>query len=176
MWRAPPPGALHFSFLCDDAQVLAVALAAGLAVSKPDPQRFLKVDARDRIVSVTLVAGYDSSNNGFNFDGYGRGELTVTVPLHWRVRVTCTNRGSLRHSCAVVAGAMSATPAFGGAETPQPVVGLPHGSTATFSFVASKLGAFRLACLVPGHEEARMWDVLEVVRDGKPVISARPGP
>jgi hypothetical protein len=162
--------------VCDDPGVLALALAAGLAVSKPDPQRFLKVDARDRVVSVTLIAGYDSSNNGFNFDGYGRGELTVTVPLRWRVRVTCTNRGSLRHSCAVVQGAMTAAPAFKGAATPQPIVGLPHGSTATFSFVASKLGAFRFACLVPGHEEARMWDVLEVVRTGKPAISARPGP
>ena len=156
--------------------MLAVALAAGLAVSKPDPQRFLKVDARNRVVSVTLIAGYDSSNNGFNFDGYGRGELTVTVPLRWRVRITCTNRGSLRHSCAVVAGPMTAAPTFRGAETPEPIVGLPRGSTATFSFVASKLGAFRFACLVPGHEEARMWDVLEIVRSGMPAISARVGP
>lgn len=156
--------------------MLALALAAGVAVSKPDPGKFLAVDARSRIVSVTLIAGYDSSNNGFNFDGYGRGELTVTVPLRWRVKVTCANHGALRHSCAVVAGAMSATPAFRGAETPQPVVGLAHGTTATFSFTATKLGAFRFACLVPGHEEARMWDVLQIVRKGKPAISARAGP
>ena len=162
--------------MCDDAGVLALALAAGVAVSKPDPSRFLTVDARHHVVAVTLIAGYDSSNNGFNFDGYGRGELTVTVPLRWRVRVTCTNRGSLRHSCAVVAGAMNATPAFKGAETPQPALGLSHGGTANFSFTAARLGAFRFACLVPGHEEARMWDVLEVVRSGKPGISARPGP
>ena len=162
--------------MCDHAGVLALALAAGVAFSKPDPSRFLAVDTRHRVVSVTLIAGYDSSNNGFNFDGYGRGELTVTVPLRWRVRVTCTNRGSLRHSCAVVAGAMTAVPAFKGAETPQPALGLSHGETASFSFIAAKLGAFRLACLVPGHEEARMWDVLKVVRSGKPAISARPGP
>ena len=55
--------------------MLALALAAGVAVSKPDPAKFLAVDARSRVVSVTLIAGYDSSNNGFNFDGYGRGEL-----------------------------------------------------------------------------------------------------
>ena len=156
--------------------MLAVALAAGLAVSKPDPQRFLQVDARDRVVAVTLIAGYDSSNNGFNFDGYGRGELTVTVPLRWRVRVTCANRGSSRDSCAVVQGPMTAVPAFKGAETPDPFVGLPRGGTATFSFVATRLGAFRFASLVPGHEEARLWDVLEIVRSGKPAISARPGP
>jgi hypothetical protein len=162
--------------VCDDARVLALALAAGIAASKPDPRRFLSVDARHHVVSLTLIAGYDSSNNGFNFDGYGRGELTVTVPLRWRVRVTCTNRGALRHSCAVVRGPMTAAPVFRGAETPQPILGLEHGSTATFSFVATQLGAFRLACLVPGHEEARMWDVLEIVRGGKPAISARAGP
>lgn len=162
--------------MCDDTRVLPVALAAVVGVSKPDPRRFLQVDARQRVVSLTLWAGYGSSNNGFNFDGYGRGELMVTVPLHWRVRVTCANRGSMRHSCAVVPGPMTATLAFKGASSPQPIVGLSPGRTATFSFVASKLGSYRIACLVPGHEEARMWDVLEVVRAGKPAISARPGP
>ena len=156
--------------------MLAVALAAGALAAKPDPRQFLRVDARHKIVSVTLIAGYDSSNNGFNFDGYGRGELTVTVPLRWRVRVTCTNDGALRHSCAVVQGAMTAVPAFPHASVPDAVLGLRHGESATFSFVPTRLGPFRLACLVPGHEEARMWDVLEVVRGGKPSIAARAGP
>jgi len=176
MVEGPGTGALHFCLLCDDVQVLAVALAAGLAVSKPDPQRFLKVDARDRVVSVTLVAGYDSSNNGFNFDGYGRGELMVTVPLRWRVRVTCTNRSALRNSCAAVQGPMTVKPAFPGAAVPDPTVGLSQGETATFSFVAARTGVFRLASLVAGHEEARQWAVLQVVRRGSPAISARPGP
>lgn len=156
--------------------MLALVAAAAVAAAKPDPHRFLSVDAPHRVVSVSLLAGYDSSNNGFNFDGYGRGELTVTVPLGWRVRVTCTNRAAVRHSCAVVKGAMTARPAFRGAAVPAPLLGLRQGRTATFSFVASAPGAFRLACLVPGHEEARMWDVLEVVRGGAPSISARPGP
>jgi len=156
--------------------VLVVALAAVAVAAKPDPRQFLRVDAGRRTVSVTLVAGYDSSNNGFNFDGYGRGELTVTVPLRWRVRVTCRNAAAMRHSCAVVDGPMTTVPAFAHASIAQPVLGLRHGETATFSFVTTKLGPFRLACLVPGHEEARMWDVLEVVRSGAPSISARAGP
>jgi FtsP/CotA-like multicopper oxidase with cupredoxin domain len=155
--------------------MLAVALAAAVA-AKPPPRQFLRADAAHHLASVTLVAGYDSSNRGFNFDGYGRGELVVTVPLGWRVRVTCTNRSDVRHSCAVVKGAMSAQPAFRGASVPSPLVGLRHGQMASFSFVAARLGPYRLACLVPGHEEARMWDVLEVVRGGAPSIAARPGP
>ncbi|HEY2371139.1 MAG TPA: sulfocyanin-like copper-binding protein [Gaiellaceae bacterium] len=142
----------------------------------PSPAQFLRVEAQRRTALVTLVAGYNDENNGFNFDGYGRGELLVSVPRGWRVRVTCTNRGALNHSCAVVRRPMTITPAFHGATVPDPTVGLRQGATMTFSFVASRTGSYRFACLVPGHEEARMWDVLEVTRGGKPTISARPGP
>ena len=143
---------------------------------KPNPEQFLRVDAKEKVVALTLVAGYDGENNGYNFDGYGRGELTVTVPLGWHVQVKCVNRAGGQHSCDVVAGPMTATPAFAGATSPNPMVGLEPGKTATFSFVAARPGSFRLASLVPGQEEARMWDVLVVARGAKPGISARPGP
>jgi hypothetical protein len=147
-----------------------------MIAAHPAPAQFLHVDAAHKVASVTLVAAYDGGNNGFNFDGYGRGELLVSVPRGWRVRVTCTNRGAVRHSCAVVRGPMTVTPAFRGASVPNAVQGLDRGRTATFSFVASRAGSYRFACLVPGHEDARMWDVLEVTRGGKPSISARAGP
>lgn len=143
-----------------------------MLASHPNPQQFLHVDAKARTALVTLVAGYNGENNGFNFDGYGRGEMLVSVPRGWRVRVTCTNHGGIDHSCAVVPGPMTAAPSFRGAATPI----LPPGRTAGFSFVAGRIGTYRLACLVPGHEEARMWDVLEVTRGGRPSVTARPGP
>lgn len=127
------------------------------------------MDARAHTATVTLIAAYDGANNGFNFDGYSR-ELMWTVPRGWTVRVVCKNRGPLRHSCAVVSGATSTKPAFRGAATPQPKTGLAPGKTATFSFRATRTGVFRFACLVPGHEGARMWDVLKVVRRGKPSV------
>jgi hypothetical protein len=142
----------------------------------PAPGQFLHADAKHRVAIVTLYAGYNGENNGFNFDGYGRGELFVSVPRGWRVRVRCVNRPAMRHSCAVVKGPMTITPAFPGATIPRPVVGLTRGQAATFTFVASKAGAYRLASLVPGQEQARMWDVLEVRKGGKPSIRARPGP
>ena len=157
--------------------MLAVAvLAVASLAAKPDPRRFFRVDARAHLVSIALIAGYDDANNGFNFDGYGRGELLVTVPLGWRVRVTCTNRAPVRHSCAVVRGPMTVQPAFRGAAVPRPAEGLRNGEAATFAFTATRRGTYRLACLVPGHEAARMWDVLDVVRGGTPSIVARPGP
>lgn len=147
-----------------------------MLLAHPSPGRFLQVDAKARTAIVTLDAGYNGENNGFNFDGYGRGELTFSVPRGWTVRVTCANKGAMAHSCAVVHGPMTVTPAFRGAMIPNAIAGLPPGQSATFSFVASHVGAYRFACLVPGHEEARMWDVLVVTSGGKPGVSARPGP
>ena len=44
-------------------------------VAGEDAFQVESADAAHHLASVTLVAGYDSSNRGFNFDGYGRGEL-----------------------------------------------------------------------------------------------------
>ena len=98
------------------------------------------------------------------------------TPLGWRVVVDCENRGGMRHSCGIVKGSLATTPAFHGASTKQPIVGLSPRAKATFSFTAARTGSFRIACLVPGHEQARMWDVLVVGRGGRPSISVRPGP
>ncbi len=142
----------------------------------PNPAPFLSSNAARKLVHLTLLAGLGGANNGFNFDGYGRGELEVRVPLGWRVVVDCENRGGMRHSCAIVRGSLATTPAFRGASTKQPVIGLFPGAKAAFSFTASRTGSFRIACLVPGHEQARMWDVFVVGRGGRPSISVRPGP
>jgi len=158
-------------------RMIAAVFVALLLAAKgaPPPHRFLAVDAHRHRVTITLIASYNGENNGFNFDGYSR-YLMWTVPRGWTVRVVCTNRGPLRHSCAVVKGADSAKPAFRGAATPQPQIGLEARHTARFTFHASKTGVFRFACLVPGHEDARMWDVLKITRGGKPsVVDLRTG-
>jgi hypothetical protein len=152
--------------------VIAAGVAALLLAAKPPPppHRFLAVDAARHRVTVTLIASYDGENSGFNFDGYSR-FLMWTVPRGWTVRVVCKNRGPRRHSCAVVQGADSTRLAFRGAATPRPRTGLESGQTARFTFRASRKGVYRFVCLVPGHEGARMWDVLKVTRGGKPSVT-----
>lgn len=152
---------------------LVIAASAGGATN---PRSFMSWDAAARVVHLTLQAGLGPANNGFNFDGYGRGDMQARVPVGWRVVVSCQNRGGMRHSCSVVKGSLSIRPAFAGATTADPLRGLAPGRSATFSFRASRTGSFRIACLVPGHEQARMWDVLEVSRGGRPSIWARRGP
>ena len=154
------------------AVVVALSLAAK---GPPPPHRFLAVDAHRHRVTITLIASYNGENGGFNFDGYSR-YLMWTVPRGWTVRVVCTNRGPLRHSCAIVQGAGSAKPAFPGAATPQPRLGLEAGHTARFTFRPSTKGVYRFTSLVPGQEAARMWDVLKITRGGKPsVVDLRSG-
>jgi hypothetical protein len=156
--------------------IAAAAAAAAAAVTlslaakaPPPPHKFLAVDAARHRVTITLIASYDGENGGFNFDGYSR-FLMWTVPRGWTVRVVCTNRGPLRHSCTVVRNAGSTTPAFRGASIPQPQIGLEAGHTARFSFRATKKGVYRLTSLVPGDEAARLWDVLRITRGGKPSV------
>ena len=157
--------------LCDAEGVIAALLVALSLAAKapPPPSRFLAVDAQRHSVKITLIASYDGANGGFNFDGYSR-YLMWTVPRGWTVHIACENRGPLRHSCAVVR-AGSTRPAFRGAATPQPFRGLDPGQTARFTFRAGTTGVYRFACLVPGHETARMWDVFKVVRHGKPSVT-----
>ncbi len=147
----------------------AAAIALSLLGKAPSPGRFLAVDAHRHRVTITLIASYNGTNGGFNFDGYSR-YLMWTVPRSWTVRVVCQNRGPLRHSCAVVKDAGATRPAFRGAETPQPRIGIEAGHTERFTFRANKKGVYRFACLVAGHELARMWDVLEIVPRGKPSV------
>jgi hypothetical protein len=143
---------------------------------RPDPQRFLLFDPAARNVRLTMAAALGSSNGGFNFDDYGRGELIARVPKGWKVTVLFENRGDSRASCAVVEGAGSATLAFPGAAVPSPLQGLPPGAKARFSFTATRTGVFRITSLVPGQAEARMYAVLVVSLRGRPSITARAGP
>ncbi len=147
----------------------AVLAAVALTAQAPPPARFLAVHPSTHTVVITLIASYDGANSGFNFDGYSR-VLMWTVPRGWRVDVVCKNRGPLRHSCAVVHGAGTTKLAFRHASTPQPTLGLEAGARSRFTFRASRVGVFRFACLVPGHELARMYDVLRIVRRGKPSV------
>jgi|SRR5579862_3210783 len=146
------------------------------APAKPSPQQFLVAHKAARSVDLTLIAGDGASNNGFNFDDYGRGEMTVSVPKGWKVVVHCKNSGGGLNSCSVVSGPDASALAFPGASTPKPATGLAPGESATFSFVASRVGTYRLTSLVYGKELARMYDVLQVTPGGQPAISARPGP
>jgi hypothetical protein len=131
----------------------------------------LSFDASTKTVSLRLIAAYNNAYDGFNFNGYGKGQVLVEVPRGWRVNVRCVNNSStVHHSCAIVRGVSGRTPALPGAASPAPRYGLPPGHKASFSFLATRVGTYRIVCLVPAHEQEGMWDVLDVTRDRTPAV------
>jgi uncharacterized cupredoxin-like copper-binding protein len=157
------------AFVCA-ACVLAGCGHAGQSVSRSS---ILTVDESASTAHLLLVSSATGTDGGFNFDGYGDGAMTVVVPIGWRVEVNCKNASAtLSHSCAIVDDAplspFGSAVAFAGASTPDPKSGVPPNVSDHFSFVASRLGMYRIACLVSGHEIDGMWDWLQVTPGGLP--------
>jgi uncharacterized cupredoxin-like copper-binding protein len=148
------------------------ALAAPLATHAA-AKKWLSVNTGSQTATLTLISAYNSTNNGYNFDGYGNGKMVVTIPMGWHVKVKCSTDSSatVNHSCAVTKSLTATKPAFPHATVPNAMNGLAPGSSATFTFVPTKVGRYRINCLVPGHEAAGMWDTLMVVASGTPAIS-----
>jgi len=122
--------------------------------------------------TVPGASGAGAAFSGYNYNGYGRGAVLVDVPLGWRVTVRCVNDvATVPHSCAIIRDAGDQTaPVFPGAATPDPQRGLPPGHSAEFSFVASRPGGYRIACLIPYDETMGMWDAFEITRTQRPSI------
>jgi len=131
--------------------------------------KWLTVDNSKKSVDLKLEAGV---NDGFNFNGYDKGSMIVTVPTGWKVNATFTNDSSAAHSAVIVpfdqvAKMSGFTPAFSGATTPNPVAGVGQNVAQKFSFTADKAGKYGIVCAVPGHDGAGMWDILVVSGSAK---------
>jgi sulfocyanin len=133
--------------------VVAAALSAGVTYGAADPTAHF-----------TIIAGKTQLDGGYNFNGYARGGMTVTVPLGWKVAIDFQNAATLAHSMEILPYMAAqppvppATPAFPGAATKNLTAGLPKGTKTTVSFIANKPGTYELACGVPAHALAGMWE------------------
>jgi hypothetical protein len=160
----------------------AAALAAVLLTSCGSGGELVKrssiltADADNTTAHLLLVSSSTGADGGFNFDGYGDGAMRISIPIGWQVVVTCKNASTtLSHSCAIVEDAPlspdGAPLAFPGAATSAPRGGVQPGESKSFSFVADRVGSYRIACLVSGHEIDGMWDWLSVTRGGAPKVT-----
>jgi alcohol dehydrogenase (cytochrome c) len=142
------------------------------APEPPSGQQYLTVGSEPKTLELTLVGSQGPAFGGMNFNGYGRGEMVVRVPLGYMVDVTFRNQSAqVPHSAMVtpigqVERVQGFTPAFPGAETENPQFGITSG-TAFFSFAANKTGKYALLCAVPGHAVGGMWNTLEIVPAGQ---------
>jgi hypothetical protein len=100
---------------------------------------WLSYDAVRKAAAITVIPAYNRSYQGFNLNGYAKGEVDVIVPVGWTVTVRCLNTGlDGRHSCAIVRGPNATHPALAGAASPDPLHGLAHGQSASFSFFTKR--------------------------------------
>lgn len=125
------------------------------------------VTTKGKVVNLTVTAAYKNAMAGFNFNGYGKGQLTITVPKGDTVNVTFSNASSLPHSVQFTTYTKTlptggVTDAFKGSHSPNPANGVTKGVTQKFSFVAGKAGKYMMICAVPGHAQAGMWDTFVV--------------
>lgn len=125
---------------------------------------YVHVDRATKTVNFDIIAAKTSNNNGFNFNGYSKGQLTITVPVNWHVKVNFSNDSSaIPHSAEIVPfsqhdNSNGFTEAFTGSATPKPMLGITKGESESFSFTASKFGKYALVCAVPGHSSDGLWD------------------
>ena len=144
--------------------VLTRALAAQSDSAPRIDSTWLAFDGPAKTVQFHLIAGYSGLNGALNFNGFGDGGLTLTIPAGWRVVLHFTNHdGMLPHSSVVipdgpvpaVTGALS--PAFSQAVTLKLQEGLTSSEQDDMKFLADKAGSYLIICGVPGHAAAGMW-------------------
>jgi len=155
--------------------LISVSGHAG-ANTAPPPSRWVSANTKAHTATLTLEAGYNGALSGFNFDGYGKGAMVVSIPSGYRVTIVYHNKGEYPHSVLVTPyakkGLVAEWPvAFRGAASTDASDGAAPGSTQRFSFVPNKVGVYAIICAVAGHEQTGMCDALRVTRGGSPSVT-----
>jgi sulfocyanin len=165
--------------------VLGVLTRTLVAQSGSPPRvdsTWLVTDVPTRTVQLQLIAGLTGLNGALNFNGFGDGGLTFTVPAGWHVVIHFINHdGMLAHSAIVIADSSvptmgATTPAFSQAVTLKVQEGLTATERDDMKFVADKAGSYLIICGVPGHAAAGMWIRFKVVAGADhPSLTETPG-
>jgi sulfocyanin len=149
-------GTTHRRFRHAFIGTAAFAACAVLSGVRSDPE-FMRYDAAARRVTLTIIAAFDQSNSGYNFNGGFRGSHVITIPAGWRVELTLVNRDVISHSVAVIRDVQRLPlrieqPAIPGASSRAPQNGVRAGGREDdITFVADHPGAYLIACGVTGH-------------------------
>lgn len=161
---------------CIVAGVAAITLALPIFSASAAPTRaphWLVWNAKTHTATLTVIAGY---KGGFDFNGYSKGKMTITVPNGAHVNVVFSNDSTIPHSALFTPYSKRTSTgsyplAFKGASSSNATNGVAKGKTQKFSFVANKAGTYALVCAVPGHAIAGMWDTFVVAKKGNASIA-----
>jgi hypothetical protein len=141
-----------------DVAVRQTSLAARTPAVRADTadSQLVSFDAASNTVTFKLVAG------PFNWNGFGNGQATLTVPPKSNIVVNFVQDDGTPHSAEVASGEgpvpnSGGNPAIPRAYTKKVVEGLPQGATDVMKFSVPDSGKFRIICGVPGHATGGMW-------------------
>jgi len=140
---------------------------------------WMEIDSSEKRVKFNLVAAWDGSNNGFNYNGYYAGNLTLKVPDGWKVDVEFINRdASAAHNIIVTKPYVENNiPEYVGSEDAvlrrAYTEDLYVGEQETMHFIA-KAGLYWFFCGINGHGINDMWINFEVSKTlSKPEIEIK---
>jgi FtsP/CotA-like multicopper oxidase with cupredoxin domain len=136
-----------------------------------------EVDHEARTVTLTMTAGETPDNNYWNFNGFVRGEVAISVPEGYAVTIEVINRDpNMAHSLGISAELSNfavppaPAPVFPGAITENPQSMLEAtmpGESETIAFVAQAAGRYSMVCYIPGHTAIGMWLFFDVSSEGE---------
>jgi alcohol dehydrogenase (cytochrome c) len=140
-------------------------------------QEFLLPGETAKTVNLLINAAAGAAGGGLNFNGFRRGDMTVTVPQGWHVNVTFKNLALQSPHSAVITTVdqtketqPSIEGVFEGSATERAAQGITSG-TQFFEFDADKTGRYALLCAVAGHAAGGHWDYFTVAGpNAKPSI------
>jgi hypothetical protein len=142
---------------------------------------WVRPDPAHKKVSFKVIAADGGANGTLNLNGYANGQLTVTVPVGWRVHIDFVNSGAgaLPHSLEVIRPVkplppQGIPPAIPRAESRDLIDGVPPQQTDSFDFTAAPAGQYLWICGFPAHGTSGMWDHFNVSSSAKaPSISVK---
>ena len=153
-----------------------LSLVDGVVTEQPS---WMNADVHLKEVTFDLVAGWDGSNNAFNYNGYYAGGVTLNVPSGWKVNISLANQdASAPHHIMV-------TRPYKKGEIPNQLSpdetvlsraymdDIYHGEHESMSFIA-KEGHYWLFCGIMGHGVNDMWIEFDVNSElSKPEVVIR---
>lgn len=141
---------------------------------------FLAQDAEKKEATLHIVATFDKSNYGMNFNGFSKGAAGYDIPVGWKVKVVFCNNSAVPHSIIVVDAEdastkinLGETPYFAGASTPSPIAGTTS-AIEKFEFTVDEPGEFAFACGFPTHSANGHWIFLNAKKDIKEAAFVTP--
>jgi len=122
---------------------------------------YVQYDPKTKTVTFRLMAG------PFQFNGFGNGGATLTVPPATTNVWNFEQADGTPHSAEVASGSgpvpnSGGDPAIPRAYTNKVVEGLPQGAKDVIRFTAPDSGSYRIICGVPGHALSGMWIWLKI--------------